>query len=507
MDALPARMTDLREGSLHPRKAIEMAAVIAILVAVAIGAVWLIGQAIPLGWDESVYASKARSLLTDTPSSTWAIYRAPGLPVVGLSGGVFGFTDGNLRGVAVLLSLGALTMAWALARMLWGPLAAIVALLTIVGSPVVIAEIALFHTDLPAAGLLLGLMLLAWYEFEGRPEPSRLLIAAAPLAALAFYVRYGSILPIGGIGIAAVALWHRSMLRNKGIVGFTAALAALLFAPHILEAVSRTGSPLGIITSAGEQVDTSEPIATAARYLGWLPSQLAHRLGFVVMLAGVAHAAIVALDAIRQRELGPVARRYLWLFVPAGVTTVGLVLQSHPEQRYVLFPVLLAIIAGAGAISAAVAWLRARPGLADRQRTLDGTIVFGILVIAVIAGSVGARRLVVLEREGDDLRWQPAVGRAIQADADGPCVVATSVPPIIEWYSRCAASAFTTRGAEVLLASGSIEPTYIVFSNIDQRRASPATIQRYRARLEVLKANGIPIYGVEPGVEVDRLTR
>ena len=114
-------ISDLREGSLHPRKAIEMAAVIAILVVVTSGAVWLIGQAIPLGWDESVYASKSRSLLTDSPSSTWAIYRAPGLPVVGLLGGAFGFVDANLRGVAVLLSLGALTLAWALARMLWGP--------------------------------------------------------------------------------------------------------------------------------------------------------------------------------------------------------------------------------------------------------------------------------------------------------------------------------------------------------------------------------------------------
>ncbi len=289
-------------------RTIEIAAVGGILVVVAIGAVWLIGQAIPLGWDESVYAAKSRSLLTDIPSTTWAIYRAPGLPVVGLLGGAFGFTDANVRAVALVLNLGALAMAWAFARMLWGPLAAIVALLTIVGSPVVIAEIALFHTDLPSAGLLLALMLLVWYEFERRPEPSRLLIAAAPLAALAFYVRYGSILPIGGIGIAAVVLWHRSMLRNKGLVGLTVVLAALLFAPHVLEAISRTGSPLGIITSAGEQVDTSEPIATAARYLGWLPAQLAHRLGFVVMLAGVVHAAIVASrrdPAARTRARGP----------------------------------------------------------------------------------------------------------------------------------------------------------------------------------------------------------
>jgi len=395
---------------MTPGRTIEVAAVIGVLVVVAIGAVWLLGQAIPLGWDESVYASKSRSLFTDSPSSTWAIYRAPGLPVVGLLGGALGFTDANLRAVAAVLNLGALTMAWALARTLWGPLAAIVALLTIVGSPVVIAEIALFHTDLPSAGLLLGLMLLVWHEFERRAEPSRLLIAAAPLAALAFYIRYGSILPIGGIGMAAVVLWHRSMLRNKGLVGLTVALAALLFAPHVLEAISRTGSPLGIITSAGEQVDTSEPIATAARYLGWLPAQLAHRLGFAVMLTGVVHGAMVAIDAIRRRELGPVARRYLWLFVPAGVTTAGLILRSHPEERYVLFPVVLVIIAGGGAISAAVAWLRGRPGLADRQDTLDGAIVVGILPVAVIAGLVGARRVGVLDREGDEWRWLPAVG-------------------------------------------------------------------------------------------------
>lgn len=477
---------------------------VGILVAVAAAAAWLIGQAIPLGWDESVYASRSRSLVTDVPSSTWAIYRAPGLPIVGLLGGAFGFTDASLRAVGLVLSLGALTMAWAFARILWGPLAAIVALLTIVGSPVVIAEIALFHTDLPAAGLLLALMLLVWHEFERRPEPSRLLIAAAPLAASAFYIRYGSILPIGGIGIAAVLLWHRSMLRNQRVVGLAVALAALLFAPHILESINRTGSPLGIITSAGEQVDTAEPIATAARYLGWLPAQLAHRLGFAVVLAGAAHGAIVAIDAVRRRELGPVARRYLWLFVPAGVTTIGLVLQSHPEQRYVLFPVLLAIIAGARAVSAAVAWLRARPGLADRQPALDGAIVAGILLASIIAGSVLVRRVVVLEREGDDSRWLPAVGQAIDAGADGPCAAVTSLPPIIEWYSRCAAAQFSTAGAEAIATGAFDDPTYVVFSDIDERRASRKTLERYR---ELVEPEAVHVSGAPPDVEVYRLTR
>ena len=504
MDAFAARTTDLRAWSVRRGRTIEIAAIVGVLVAAAIAALWLLGQAIPLGWDESVYASRSRSLLTDIPSSTWAIYRAPGLPVVGLLGGAFGFTDANLRAVTVVINLGALTMAWAFARIVWGPLAAIVALLTIVGSPVVIAEIARFHTDRPAAGLLLALMLLIWHEFERRPVPSRLLIAAAPLAALAFYVRYGSILPIGGIGIAAILLWHRSLLRNQRLVGLTVVLAALLFAPHVLEAISRTGSPLGIITSAGEQVDTSEPIETAARYLGWLPAQLAHRLGFVVMLAGVAHAAIVALDAIRRREMGPAARRYLWLFVPAAVTTVGLILQSHPEQRYVLFPVLLAIIAGAGAVSAAVAWITARPSLAERHQAVEMAIVAGIILVAIVAGSVLARRVVVLEREGDESRWLPAVGQAIDADADGPCAAVTSLPPIIEWYSRCASVPFTRVDAEDL-AGG--DRTYLVFSSIDERRASPRSLQRYRALIETRKADGILIEGWESWVEVYRLTR
>ncbi len=223
MDAPAARIAEPRAWFDRQRGQIEVVALGAILVAVAIAAAWLIGQATPLGWDEAVYASRSRSLLTDAPSSTWAIYRAPGLPVVGLIGGAFGFTDANLRAVALAMSLGSLAMAWAFARTLWGPLAAIIALLTIVGSPVVIAELVLFHTDLPAAGLLLALMLLVWHEFERRPEPGRLLLVAAPLAALAFYVRYGSILPIGGIAIAAVLLWHRAMLRNPRLVGATIA--------------------------------------------------------------------------------------------------------------------------------------------------------------------------------------------------------------------------------------------------------------------------------------------
>ena len=168
-------------------RTIEIAAVGGILVVVAIGAVWLIGQAIPLGWDESVYAAKSRSLLTDI-----AVNDVGDLSRAGAAGrrvarwGIRLYRRERSRPWRVVLNLGALAMAWAFARVLWGPLAAIVALLTIVGSPVVIAEIALFRTDSavhrPAPG----------------PDAARLVRVRAPARAEPPSDRRG---PAGGIGV------------------------------------------------------------------------------------------------------------------------------------------------------------------------------------------------------------------------------------------------------------------------------------------------------------------
>src|SRR5688572_32145988 len=113
-------MTELRTWSHDRPGKIEVAAAVGVVAGVATLATWLIAQTIPLGWDESVYASQSRSLTTDVATSTWRIYRAPGLPIVGLLGGAFGFADANLRAVAVVLNLVSLAMAWAFARVLGG---------------------------------------------------------------------------------------------------------------------------------------------------------------------------------------------------------------------------------------------------------------------------------------------------------------------------------------------------------------------------------------------------
>lgn len=497
-------MIDRRRSSLRRARAIEPVVIGGILLLVMISGAYVITRGIPFGWDESVYASRSRSLVTDIPAAVWKIYRPPGLPVVGLLGGAFGFTDTSLRAVALVMSVLTLAGAWALARMLWGRLAAVIALLTLVGAPIVLDELVLFQTDLPAAGLLLAMMLVLWHEFERRPAPTPLLLAAAPIAATAFYIRYGSIVAIGGVGLSAVLLWHGSLLRHRRLVGATVIFGAILVAPHVIEAVALTGSPFGIVTSASDQVNTSGPVATAARYLAWLPAQLAHRLGFIVMAAGAIHVATIAFDAIRRRESTVDARRSLFLFVPAGVTAIGLVLTSHPEARYVMFPVILAIIAGAGAVAAAVGWLRVQPAFATRQRALDVAVLGGVVLAAVVVASVGARRIDTLERDGDRFRWWAEVGTAIRADADGPCTVATTLAPIIGWYSGCGATPFTPGGASTLAYGGDAGPIYAVFTDIDDRRATAAAIDEYLALIDPGGATAVPVRD-DYAVEVYRL--
>jgi Dolichyl-phosphate-mannose-protein mannosyltransferase len=499
-------MIDPTSRSAGRRNAVEAAIVVAILIAVGLGAASVIAHGSPMGWDESVYASKSRSLLTDIPASLWAIYRPPGLPVIGLLGGAFGFVDANLRAVTLVLGLLTLAGAWALARALWGPLAGILALVTAIGAPIVMNELVLFHTDVAAAGLLVALMLLCWNEFERRPEPGALFVAAAPLAALAFYVRFGSLVAIVGIGIGAVVLWHRPMLRHWRLTGLTVALAVLLVVPHVAESIALTGSPVGILTSASGKVNTSGPLVTAEAYLRWLPLQLAHVLGFLMMVAGVLVAAVAAVDAVRRRSLTAAARRFLWLYVPAGITVVGLVFLSHAERRYMMFPVLLGIVAGAGGVSLAFEWLKSRPRFAGRAHPLELMLVGGIIAATLLVGYLGTRRIATLERGNEPSRWLIAVGRAIDADATGPCTVATTIPPIVGWYSACRAVPFSQAETELPDAGASSDASYVMFSAVDGQRASPELIQLHRTLVAGGSATAIPVPGAPAGVEVYRLT-
>jgi 4-amino-4-deoxy-L-arabinose transferase-like glycosyltransferase len=486
-------------------RTVEAVVVTGIVAAVMLAATIVIFGDVPLGWDEAVYASRSRSLVTDIAASHWQVYRPPGLPALGLLGGTLGFADQSLRAVTLVLGVATLVTIWWLARALWGPVAAILALVTVIGTPVFVAELTVFHTDLPSAGLALLLMALLWHEFEQRPEPGALVMAAAPIAAAAFYVRYGTIVAIGGIAIAAVVLWHRKLLRHWRLTGTTLALAGALLLPHGIEAAIVMGSPFGLLLVAGEVANTTGPLAAAVRYLLWLPIQLAGPIAFVVMLIGVVFAAMTARDAIRRR--GPIsdARRLIWLYLPAGVTATGMLLISHAERRYMVLPVVLAVIAGAGAIRELVGRLRREAPDRRRSRIADPALVALILVVAAAAVVVGVRRMVVQQRTAELGRWQIEVGVAIRANAGGRCALATTVPPIIGWYSACEAAQFSAVTATRLRTGPRADPTYVVFTEIDAQRSSATDIERYRELVRATAATRLDVVGVGPGIEVFRL--
>ena len=200
---------------------------------------------------------------------------------------------------------------------------------------------------------------------------------------------------------------------------------------------------------------------------------------------------------IRRRELGPVARRYLWLFVPAGVTTVGLILPIAPGAA-----------------------VRPVPCPARNHRWWRGHLRRGCLAPGPSGPRRPATRTLYGANVGQNARHSRSSrdrsGRAALScsnvkatnhdgspPSDGPSMRTRTARA--SWVPGCRRSSsgtrdarpspFTTRGAEVLGASGSIEPTYIVFSNIDQRRASPKTIERYR---ELVVPRGRPPWTARP---------
>jgi 4-amino-4-deoxy-L-arabinose transferase-like glycosyltransferase len=455
-----------------------------------------------LNGDEAVYASKARSLVTAVPSSGWAVYRPPGMAVLGILTAPLGFSDASLRTLSLLLGLGSVLIAWALARSIFGPWAALLTLVAVAGSPVVLSELRAFHNDLPTVGLLLLLMLLVWNEFERRPRPSRLLLAAGPIAAAAFYLRFGAAPAIAGIALTAVLLWRGRMRENSHLVAVTVAIGVVLLTPYLFDSVASTGSPFGIVSRGVGVANRSSPLSALVQYARWLPVRLMGT-GIVLVVAGAISLAAVLRPTRRHSLTAGQVRGFAWLLVPAGVASVILVLVSHAERRYMLFPVILVLIAGSGAVVAAVGPWFSR-GSARRQRVaLVGLALVAAVQVAAVGYLVRGQDIAV-ERLAAGSRWAVDAGRSIAADAAGPCMVMTTFPPAIGWSSRCEAVPFATDPSTVF-ARAAGRPTYLVFSPLDAGRVDRAILERYRA---LPGASLLPGVGAsDPDVEVLRISR
>ena len=443
--------------------------------AVVAGGLLLIGAAVgmthvlstgSLSYDEAMYASKARSLVSDIPAAWWPVHRPPGLAVLGILAAPAGFSDASVRVVTLVLGLINLALVWALARSMWGSAAGLIALAAALASRVVLQELPRFHNDLVSTAALVLLMLLLWSQFERRAAPNRLLLAAGPVAAIAFYMRYGSALPIAVIGAIAILLWGRQMVAHARLVGATAGIAAFLALPHVLYSVDATGSPAGILSAASAAANTSTPFVATREYLRWIPTSIGAPLAWLVGIIGVVHAVLLSVEWLRRRAMPILLRRHIWTLGTAAASGLLIGIASHAEPRYQLFPLMLGLVAGAGAIGSAIEWIDHESRLGPRASLLARTGLTVVIVVLALPAVLEAR-VDPASREVAP-RWWAETGALIAADAGGPCRVITSVPPLVGWYAGCETELLADRPSAWLDDRGAA-PTYVVLGPEDHR--------------------------------------
>lgn len=429
------RVRDTLEGSMsslvRPTTRSELFGLAGILVLFAVPVARFILVGPIFGFDEAIYANTSRAWLEGTPNTGWSLHRSPAISVLGLPAVPLA-SEVGFRVVGLLSGLFAVVMAWALARRLGGPPAGLVAALVVATIPELVRNSGFFLTDVPSAAIILLLMLVAWRQLEERPSPSRHLLWLAPIAAAAFYTRYGASIPILLVAVTAVILWHRKLIVAWRLSLATLILLILMILPHLVQATLTTGSPIGIARMAQSLAATGSPVQTLITYLRLIPIGFAGFVGgALIILAVVAWPLLVRGRGFSDARV----RAHTFLLLPAVGQFLVLGLVAMAGVRYVLLPIILLLIAG-GVVAVRLSRRLIPP---SRQALTVAT------VIAVVATGLGAAAVEVRARAFHAPTQYDIIdaARLIRADAgEDSCAILGYPPPQITWYAACATHHF-----------------------------------------------------------------
>ena len=406
-------------------------------------AAWLVNAAIlwatgsMLGHDEAQYAVAAQDLLDGAPVR-WN-YLSVGMSLVAAPGVLAGGGELALRLVPALLGVGFLLVAAGLARAAFGGAAAAWTTAVLAASMCFARRAAELLSDLPAAALLLaGAALLVTELTRGEPSrsgeaagedraklvreapPRPRLLLAAPCFAAAFYLRYGSVLPIGAIGAVALVVGWRAVLRRPWLALATIALFAALLVPFVWMSIAATGSPLGIFRESSGVLGDAYVGQSLVTYATANPFAYYGIATTPALLAGLA-----SIYRGRDRRV-----LMLWLMAVASIVAVGLT--PVAQSRYIFFGLALLVILGVDTIDR---WVRARRPAA--RRVLGG-FAAAALAASWLAVEIGAVRLSGARTER--MTATVAAVAAIRDDARGaPCEVIGRHTTQLQWYTGCVA--------------------------------------------------------------------
>ena len=384
------------------------------------------------GFDESIYANTARAWLEGTPNSGWSAHRSPGVSFLGLPAVPFR-TEAAFRIVGMLSGVLCVVMAWALGRRLHGPSAGLIAAVVAASVPELLLSSSSFLTDVPSAGLVMLVMLVLWREVEERATPSRNLLWVAPIAAAAFYVRYGAALPIMLVGATALLLWHRKLLAAWRLSLSTVGLLLVLLLPHLVQAALMTGTPWGIARMAQGLAASGSPMTTLLSFLGLVPHGLAGVVAEALMLLALfaGPVLIVRAGGLRVRA----SRRLAYLLVPAVGQFLLISLVAMTHVRYILLPILLLVVAGS-----VTAVRLAQPLVAPSRQAFAAVVVAAAIVSGLGSAAVEVRGRTVYAPTQYDL--VDAAHRVRDDAGDASCAMLGYPPPQFTWYSGCATNHF-----------------------------------------------------------------
>ncbi|MCW5802903.1 MAG: glycosyltransferase family 39 protein [Deltaproteobacteria bacterium] len=373
-----------------------------------------------LGHDEAAFAITSRG---EQPPGVW-LYRSDGTVWIARLGTALGDAAWLVRLPSALVNALAIVAAYAVGRAAFDARTGAWTAAILAGAHPMGLRAAELLSDLPGMACVLGGIAILAGEMQRPDGPRWRLVAAGPVFAAAFYVRYGSAPAVAIAIAAAVLLWWRAALRRPlPIVAMAAAIGVLLI-PHFLRSHEATGSYFGIL-------DVSRGMPRRAYVGEGLVTYLASNpfLFYGALVAPVMVAGLVGLATARRR-----VSYYLAVVALGQITMLGI--QSHGQPRYVYVATALLVVLGVDYLRHRFPWPRPRVALA--------------LVAAAQLGLVVAT--VIHHRVVDDAR-APIVAAAetMRAHSAGkPCAAVAAIVPQLMWYSRCSIFASSLIGPDSL---------------------------------------------------------
>ena len=490
-------------GTKFMETAAQAFAILCITCAVALSLTSLVGSHI-LGHDESVYATKARSWIDGTSADQFEIYRPIAMPVAGWIMLQFSDSEKTLRYVGVIFGTFLPLCVYLLFRRTFNFLIAIAAVMVLVTSPLFLRQAPLLLNDIPSTALLALVVFLLYVHYESGGR-GRSIYAVAPLAALAFYIRYAAITPLAVTAASTHLLLFQQFLKKPGVefkkLGLTLLATFALFVPHFIYSVMATGSLFGVLSRAGRAANRAYVGDGLLQYILWLPDELG---GWAIGLSAMAGGLITLFFWMNKRYRAGY-RTLAWIGTIGLVTFLVTGLLTHAEPRYILFPLVL--LSGVGI--AGLYYI-----IASRSQIVADIVMLAIIAAVSIQGYMDYRATYAFFRAEETARHNVEFLRALDVvrkeNPGGACMIWTAISrPRVSWYTRCSVSGLGNDPAKFVeeFAQHTGEPNYsIVYTLSRSPQISLDSAGEFGLTLsELFRAYDLPngdliVYRIQGGV-------